>query len=215
MGMASFCRIEMFGELRIVQGDRTTTRFRTQMTGALLAYLAFYLRRAHPRELLIELLWPEGTPERQRNNLSISLSSLRAQLEPPGGPVNSVLVADRFNVRLDPDAVTTDVGEFEAALRSAAGASDDTLHIGLVAEAIDRYRGELLPGYYEDWILAERTRLADACLRAIRQLVRLLAKRREFDRGIDYARRATAIDPLSEEAHRDLMRLHVASGQPS
>ena len=48
------------------------------------AYLAFYLRRAHPREVLAELLWPETPPEAARNSLSQALSSLRRRLEPPG-----------------------------------------------------------------------------------------------------------------------------------
>jgi len=34
------CRIELLGRLRVTQGDRDTTRFRTQKTEALLAYLA-------------------------------------------------------------------------------------------------------------------------------------------------------------------------------
>ena len=37
----------------------------------------------------------------------------------------------------------------------------------------------------------------------------------EWDRALDYARRAAAVDPLREEAHQDLIRLLVAAGQPS
>jgi DNA-binding SARP family transcriptional activator len=49
-------RIEMLGWLRASQGDRLLTRFRSQQTGALLAYLAYHPDRPHPRELLVELL---------------------------------------------------------------------------------------------------------------------------------------------------------------
>lgn len=45
--------------------------------GALLAYLAYYLDRTHPREVLFELLWPECLPEAGRERLSTELSSLR------------------------------------------------------------------------------------------------------------------------------------------
>src|SRR5437764_2324114 len=106
--MDSRCKIDLFGGLRVEQGKRIITRFRTQKTGSLLAYLACHLDRAHPREAIIELLWPECDPTAGRNSLSVALSSLRHQLEPPGVPAGAVVHSDRFTVRLNPDAVTTD-----------------------------------------------------------------------------------------------------------
>lgn len=64
--MDARCRIELFGELRVVQGERIITRFNTQKTASLLAYLAYHLDRAHPREALIEMLWPDNEPEKGR-----------------------------------------------------------------------------------------------------------------------------------------------------
>ena len=69
-------RIELFGGLRAIVGDREITRFRTQKTGALLAYLAFH-PRPHSREVLIDILWPESAIETGRNNLNLALSSFR------------------------------------------------------------------------------------------------------------------------------------------
>src|SRR5438477_8473030 len=114
------CHIHLFGALRVQQGERLITRFRTQQTGALLAYLAYHRHQSHSRETLIELFWPESEPETGRHNLSNALSSLRGQLEPPGVPGGTVIIADRFSVELNPDAVTTDVVAFEQALRRAA-----------------------------------------------------------------------------------------------
>src|SRR5947209_3414557 len=62
-GMDQPWLIEMFGWLRVVQADRVVSRFRTRKTAALLAYLAYHRHRSHPREQLIELLWPEYSPE--------------------------------------------------------------------------------------------------------------------------------------------------------
>ena len=113
-------KIELFGGLRAQQGDRIVTRFQTYKTGALLAYLAYHNHRAHPREELIALLWPESDLEQGRPSLSVALSSLRHQLEPPGVPAGAVLIADRASVQLNPAAVTTDVADFEKALQAAA-----------------------------------------------------------------------------------------------
>jgi len=56
------CRIELLGRLRVKQGEREITRFRTQKTGALLGYLAYHLERTHPREVLMDILWRGGHP---------------------------------------------------------------------------------------------------------------------------------------------------------
>src|SRR5690349_2480289 len=116
--MDARCRIELLGGLRVLQGGRAVTRFRTEKTAALLGYLAYHLDRRHPRETLIELLWPEDDQDTSRHKLSVALSSLRQELEPPGVADGAVLVAERHSVGLSPAAVTTDVVEFEAGLRA-------------------------------------------------------------------------------------------------
>src|SRR5688572_13139331 len=102
-------RIDLLGGLRARSGERVLARFSTQKVGLLLAYLAYFLDRPHPRDALIDLLWPEAAPRDGRNSLSVSLSSLRHQLEAPGTPAGAVILADRASVRLNPEAVTTDV----------------------------------------------------------------------------------------------------------
>src|SRR5437016_5808362 len=106
-------RIDLLGGLRATGDDRVVTRFQTQKTGALLAYLAYHCQRSQPREALIERLWPESDPRAGRNKLSLGLSSLRHQLEPPGIPAGVVILANRAAVQLNPAAVSTDVAQFE------------------------------------------------------------------------------------------------------
>ena len=213
--MGAQCRIQLLGELRVRQGDQEITHFRTQKTAALLAYLAYFLSRSHPREVLIELLWPEGNVDTGRHNLSVALSSLRQQLEPPGVPDGSVLIAERFSVRLDPAAVTTDVNEFEAALRSASAAPSAEERLEWLGRSVELYQGDLLPGYYDDWIPPEQHRLRTLLLQALEQLAQELEQAAQFDRALSYAVRAVNADPLREEAHRTVMRLYAAMGEPS
>jgi predicted ATPase/DNA-binding SARP family transcriptional activator len=233
-------RIELFGGLSVEQegtvalpgGRPTITRFHTRKTGALLAYLAYYRRDTHSRESLIELLWPECELRAARNNLSVSLSWLRHRLEPPGVAPGAVLVSDRTAVRLNPSAVTTDVAAFHAALQAASGSKSSPRRAEGLAQAIELYRGELLAGYYDDWVLRERERLSELYFQALHQLIALLeapgtgpgpqrgpptheAVRGDLHRALEYARRGVSADPLREEAHRDLMRLLAAAGQPA
>ncbi len=209
------CRIELLGGLRARLGGQFIKRFRTQRTGALLAYLAYFRDRSHAREVLLDLFWPEDDFDVARHKLSVALSSLRKQLEPPGVPDGAILTTGRHSVGLDPATLTTDVAEFEAAIRTAAESRDEHDRMLWLAEAVELYRGELLPGYYEEWIPAEQHRLSDLFLAALRQLSRHLAESGEMEGALRYARRAADVDPLHEEACRDLMRLLAAAGEPA
>jgi DNA-binding SARP family transcriptional activator len=212
--MSAHWRIELLVGLRAQQDDRLITRFSTQKTGALLAYLAFYRDRVHSREVLFELFWPECIPEAGRRSLRVALSSLRHQLEPPGVPQGAVIIADRNSVRLNPVAVTTDVAEFEAALQSAARAKSSVERVQHLTDAVELYRDPLLPDYYENWILLEQQRLAELFFETLRELLTLMAQAGDTNRALHYALKGVGVDPLREEAHRDLMRFYVATGQP-
>lgn len=211
--MRAVWRIELLGGLGARLGERTVSRFRTQKTAALFAYLAYHRHRSHPREMLIELFWPEAEPESGRHSLSLALSSLRNQLEPPGIEAGGVVVADRWSVELNPEAFTTDVGDFEAALRLSAQAREESGKIRHLSEALECYCGRLLPGFYEDWALLEQERLVERHLQALRQLTDLLETAGEHERAVDVARRGVQAEPLREEAHLTLMRLHSGAGQ--
>jgi DNA-binding SARP family transcriptional activator len=78
----TLCRVEVFGGLRLIVGGQVVTRFRTEKTALLLAYLATHLHQSHPREVLIDLLWPDsGTEHSGRTSLRVSLSALRKLLK--------------------------------------------------------------------------------------------------------------------------------------
>ncbi len=130
----------MFGGLRVYLGEQLIARFTTQKAASLLAYLACHRRETHPREVLIELLWPESEPKAGRASLSQALSSLRRQLEPPGVPTGALLQTTYASVGLNADAVTTDVAAFEMALRLAAQTLDGRERAPLLTQALELYR---------------------------------------------------------------------------
>ena len=130
-----------------------------------------------------------------------------------GGDTAKVLGADSQNVWLISDAIRIDV---------------ETLH-RLVIEngkspvdaALALCRGELMEGFFlreaafNDWLAAERTvvrrlqveilvELAEACLRRDDD---------DDDSALALAERLVSIDPLNEEAHRLLMRVHERAGR--
>jgi hypothetical protein len=80
---------------------------------------------------------------------------------------------------------------------------------------VERYGGELLPGYYEPWVLTERERLAQAYLGALRRLIKIHEQNQEWPQAIDAAYRMVAAAPLEEDGYRDLIRVLAAAGQPA
>nr|WP_309696654.1 tetratricopeptide repeat protein [Armatimonas sp.] len=211
-------KITLFGGLRAERGDRADkqiiTRFKTQKVASLFAYLAYHLRQAHSREILIEMLWPDSDTLTLRNSLSVALSSLRNQFEPPGVPQGTVLRADRFSVGLNPATVSTDVARFEAAIKAAAKAGSTIESAQHLATAVELYQGPLLPGFYEEWITGEQERLSGLFFDAVGALVSHLESAGDVRAALAHSRHAVAVDPLREEGQQHLIRLLSADGQP-
>ena len=207
------CRIELLGGLRLRLHAQTHARWETRKTAALLAYLALFPQRVHPRELLAELLWPEEEPKVSLQRLRQALYALRTLLEPQGTPPGSRLQTDRSHVQLNFERVGTDVAEFESLLQAGLQATEPAEAARLLEQALALYHGELLSGYYEDWMVPERERLGEAHRNVLSRLVKARAKLGDLPGALTVAQRAVQADPLRESSHYDLMRLLVANGR--
>jgi len=118
---------------------------------ALLAFLATAGDRGRSRDEMLLHLWPDSTPARARNVLKQTLYALRRDLRAP-----DLLIGDGDRLRLNPDVVTSDVAELEAALDR-----------GQLEGALALDRGPFLDGVslgdvpeFERWTRSERERLA-------------------------------------------------------
>ncbi len=147
-------RVRLLGGVAAAGVDQHIDRFPSRAAAALLARLALAPERAHAREELIELLWPGVAPDVGRNRLRQVLSTLKSLLEPVGTPGAAVLQADRLSVRVVPGALACDALEFERHARN-----------GQALQALALYQGDLMPGFYDDWVEIERRRFAELKLR--------------------------------------------------
>lgn len=134
-------RFELFGEPKVVGYGQTISRFESRRAVALLAYLILHPHTRHPREVLIDRIWPDATLEAGRNRLKQTLASLRRQLEPPWLEPGSVLDSDRALIGIRPGSMISDVQEFLEAAR-----------MGNSSRARELMRGDLLPGFYDEWL---------------------------------------------------------------
>ena len=203
----------MLGGWSVRHGNETLEKFRTRKTAALLAYLAYYANRAHAREELAALFWPDAAPELGLKSLGVALSSLRRMLEPPGVPAGSVIVADRVTIRLRPEAIQTDAGEFETRTRNALKSSDPAAQRRDLETALKLYTGELLPGFYEEWVFPVRERLGQLHLQSLDALIRLIEEAEEPSAAIPYVLQRAQADPDDDEAQARLQTVYAATGR--
>lgn len=147
MNATATWRVRLLGDVSLHDARQHPLRLPSRAATALLARLALAPERAHSREELIELLWPGIELSVGRNRLRQVLSTLKTALEE--SLPTPVISADRQFVRVAPGTLSCDAVLFEAAWRS-----------GRSEQARALYRGELMPGFYDEWIADERLRLA-------------------------------------------------------
>jgi DNA-binding SARP family transcriptional activator len=115
-----------------------------------------------------------------------------------------VVEAGRSRLRLHED-VTVDV-------RTAAAAAHEQLAGAGVAVPPSVLAGELLPGWYDDWVLVERERMRQLCLQAMERMAASLLLAGQLDLAIEAALTVVVAEPLRESAHRILVDAYVAAG---
>lgn len=210
--MPSVLRIELLGGLRVRLGSHTVTRFRTEKTGNLLAFLAYH-PQPHRRETLIEHFWPECPEDAGRNSLSTALWALKHDLAPLGPEAGEFIRADRNFVGIDPGRLETDVLEFHQSLAAARSASDPPARQAALAHAVALYRGELLQGSGAEWVLSAQSLLVGQFESALDELISLYTAAGALEPALELAHRSVSLDPLSEIARQRLCRLYLNAGQ--
>jgi DNA-binding SARP family transcriptional activator len=181
-------RVEVDGE------DRTPAAF--DRAAALLAWLAINPGR-HTRSAVAARFWPDVLDESARASLRSALWSLRRQL---GGQANGGLVATRDRVGLADD-VWVDVAEADRL--SAEGRLDEALSLA---------EGELLPALEDEWAFEAREEHRVRTAALLEGLAQAAEERGDLRDAADLSRRSAALQPLSEEANRSLMRRLAAAG---
>ena len=212
---AATWRIYLFGKLQVQGAQKTLNQLSMRRLGALLAGLLLRHPNPMPREELLGILWPDEDLSVSRNRLRVLLNALRQHLEPGDAISGSVLQAERSAIQLAVGAFTSDYHDFLQALQTAKDAVSEGDKVAALKQAVALYRGELLAGFYDEWILAERRRITELHYMALRELTRRLMQSDDPEQAVDYARQAVVAEPLDEEAHEDLMRLYQAIGQPA
>jgi predicted ATPase/DNA-binding CsgD family transcriptional regulator len=162
------------------------------------------------REQVMDLLWPHLGGEAAANNLHRTLYASRRALEPDPLTNSRCLSLQGEQLSLCPQGeLWVDVEAFEQAAAAARRSREPAAY----RAALDLYAGELLPeDRYEGWAEGHRGRLREGHLSLLLGLARLHEERADHDGAAEALGEVLAVDPVREEAHVGLMRLHALRG---
>ncbi len=180
----------------------------------LFAYLVLNRNRGCPRDELIDVLWPEGPPAAADSALSALLSKLRRAL-------GEGVLTGRGELRVNLEGpVGVDIESSAAAILEAEAAMETGDNAAAAQKARDALATDLqtfLPDAEGGWAAEQRRELETIRLRALETLAEAGLRQggRELGAAEQAARSAIAAAPFRESAHRLLMEVHEAAGNPA
>jgi DNA-binding SARP family transcriptional activator len=147
------------------------------------------------------MLWPETTTKRANANLRSSL--WRAQRA-----CRQLITATVHHLGLGAKVVVDvrTARDYARRLIQPSSADDPGLDMRPYLTV------DLLPGWYDDWVLVERERYYQLRLHAIEALCHQLTAAGHHAEAIDAGLAAVRAEPLRESAHKALIRAHLAEG---
>jgi DNA-binding SARP family transcriptional activator len=209
-------RIQLLGAVRVMHGDHSYDARLTHTLQPLLAWLVLNRKKTHAREALTELFWAEQQEDRARRCLSTALWRLKQALEPDGVRPGAYLISTAAAVGFNTDSDHwLDVAAFEegvALLRTLGQIAGSESDWRRAEQAIGHYTGDLLEGFYDDWAIRERERLRLLYLDGLATLLAHYSTTAADDDALRCGQQILALDPLREDIHRELIRLHLHRG---
>ena len=192
-------RVRLLGGFALVRAGRPLSIPEGgQRLVALLALLG-----ARTRNDAATLLWPAVPGDRAAGNLRSALWRL-------GRVWPGLVEAEGQRLQLT-GSVDVDSREF---LRRVRAIVRGHTPLDTADGPTDDARGvpELLPGWFEDWVLDERDRIRQLALQVLELMSEYELQRRRYGAALEAAMEAVRAEPLRESAHRAVIRVHLAQG---
>ena len=206
----------LLGRFCVTLDGRPVDTLSSRRTRNLIAYLLAHRRVPVPRDVLMDVFWPNADPDAARNCLHVALTGVRHALR-RACPAPVLQRAHDTYLLGDTIRVWVDVEEFERncrAGRAAEQAGDLGSAIRCYEAAAQLYDGEFLADDpYAEWATPTRDTLRLMAIDAQSRLAELYVRRNVYGPAIQVGRWIVDADPCNELAHRRLMSCYATVGQ--
>jgi len=196
--------------------DDLTLRLPVSRGLAILKYLLLHHKQSIPREVLMDIFWPDAEPEAARNNLNVALYNLRRAVRKFTDLPLIVFEAGTYGLAPNPQ-VWLDVEEFERCVKAGQrleAQNQLTTAVTKYEAAISLYQGDFLEQCpYEEWTIPERERLQIIYLDILYSLGQIYLGQKLYAACITVCRLVLSRDRCQERAHCLLMRCYSYQGQ--
>jgi DNA-binding SARP family transcriptional activator len=172
----------------------------------LLTFLALHGRRA-ARATVAGTMWPDVSQERAGESLRSALWRLEV-------PLRESILSETAGLRLL-DSVRVDLHEARASAARLLGPVESLLEADLSQSSVARLSRELLPDWFDDWVVPVAEDWRQLRMHALEAQSRLLIARNRLAEAATAARAAMNGEPLRESGHAALIRVHLAEGNQS
>jgi predicted ATPase/DNA-binding SARP family transcriptional activator len=218
----------LLGQLQIRHGRLGAITLTNRKAIGLLAYLLIESDRAHSREFLLGLLWPDLPTTAAQNNLRVTWAYLQKALGTSAADEQPPLIGDRLALRFNPlSDHELDVARFLTLIDACRLHPHPDPHDCLecaarLTEALDVVRGDFLDEFslancleFDEWLLTQREHFHVQVTAALEQLAAFHERTGQLAEAERAIRRLLENDPLNESAYRQLMRVLARADQRS
>ena len=212
--------INVLGPVEIFR-DRTSPfaadAWTTRRARDIFCYIATSKHRRVSKDVLIDAFWPQGDPAAVEKNFHPTISHIRKALNSRQTLKQNFLIfrdgayqlSSELNYLIDAEEFDRLVADAEAAKREKDG---PRLRAALES-ARGIYRGEFMPGIYEDWADERRGYYTEQFARVTGALAKLSFSERRLADALKYAAESLKLDPYREDMHRLTIKVFAAQNK--
>jgi DNA-binding SARP family transcriptional activator len=171
----------------------------------LIAFLALQGGRPVRRAWISGSLWMDASDARAAASLRSALWRCPTAGERPVVRSTLTHLALDPELRVDLQTMSARAHELLALPSLDAGGVD-------VGTELPPFADDVLVGWYDEWVVAERERFRQLRLHALDQIGELLLRSRRYSEAVEVGLVAVSSEPLRESAHRLLVRAHLCEG---
>jgi WD40 repeat protein/DNA-binding SARP family transcriptional activator len=195
--------IRLLGQFNLRLDDQTV-EIPSRPAQSLLAFLILNAGIRHRRERLAGLLWPDIPEEDARRNLRRALWHIRKAIKE-----QALLQTDDISIAFEASAdVWVDTFALTHPIKGDATVEDLT-------QSVSVYISELLPGFYDEWIVLERERLQVIFEQRMKLLLERLLEARDWDSVLQWGEYWVNQGGAAEPAYQALMQAYAGQGDQS
>ncbi len=189
----------------------------TRRARDIFCYIATSRHRRVAKDVLIDTFWPEEDPAVVEKNFHPTISHIRKALNSRQTLKQNFLVFRDGAYQLNPDLTyLIEAEEFDRLVADAEAAKREKDNARLRSSLEDAhrlYRGEFMPGVYENWADERRSYYTEQSARVTGALAKLSLAERRFAEAQRYAAESLKLDPFREDMHRLTLKVLAAQNK--